>query len=327
MARRAILIAFLFAVLVGMAGAAFLWAWSRVEAPGPSVAETVVVIPPGAGVAGIAARLDAAGVIAGRWPFRLAARVLGADKGLRAGEYAFPAAVSVTGALALLRSGETVAHYLTVPEGLTTAEALALVNGADAMSGLATPDDAGGEGRLLPETYHYSHGDDRGALVRRMAAAQDAALADAWAGRAEDLPLATPAEMRVLASIVEKETAIAEERPQVAAVFLNRLKRGMRLQSDPTVVYGLTNGAGPLGRALSRADLKTPHAHNTYVNAGLPPTPIANPGRESLLAVARPADTDALYFVADGTGGHVFARTLAEHNRNVAKWRRLNRDR
>lgn len=325
MARRAILVAFVFAALVGLTGAAFLFLWSRAEAPGPSTLETVVVIPQGAGVANIAARLDAAGVVDGTWPFRLTARLLDADKTLRAGEYAFPPAVSITGALALLQSGKTVARYLTVPEGLTTAEVLSLVNQAEALSGLATSADARGEGRLLPETYHHSLGDDRGALVRRMAAAMQIALAEAWGQRDDGLPLRSADEMLILASIVEKETAVPAERSMVAGVFLNRLRRGMRLQSDPTVVYGLNDGAGPLGRPLSRADLKTAHAHNTYVIDGLPPTPIANPGRESLLAVAHPAVTDALYFVADGSGGHVFAETLQAHNRNVAKWRRLQR--
>jgi UPF0755 protein len=326
-ARRAVILSLLLiGLLAGAAGAGALWAWSRAEAPGPSTAETVVVIPPGTGVAGIAARLEDATVIASPLLFRLTARVMGADTALRAGEYAFPAAVSIVGALALLESGRTVARYLTVPEGLTTAEVLALVNGADAMTGLATAADAGGEGRLLPETYHYSYGDDRGALVRRMADAMDAALAEVWAARPDGFPLDGPAQLSILASIVEKETAVAQERPMVAAVFLNRLRRGMRLQSDPTVVYGLTGGAGPLGRALTRDDLAREHAYNTYAIPGLPPTPIANPGRASLDAVVHPAETDALYFVADGTGGHVFADTLEAHNRNVAKWRRLQRN-
>lgn len=325
MARRAIRVAFLFAALVGIAGAAFLYLLDRIEAPGPSAAETVAVIAPGSGVAAIAAKLGAAGVVAEPLLFRIAARLKGADKTLRAGEYAFPAAVSVAGALAVLQSGRTVARWLTIPEGLTTVEVLALVNGAEAMSGLASGSDAGGEGRLLPETYQYAHGDDRRALVRRMADAMDAALAEAWAARAEGLPLDGPEQALVLASMVEKETAVAAERPLVAAVFLNRLGKGMRLQSDPTVVYGLADGAGTLGRPLTRADLKVEHPYNTYVISGLPPTPIANPGRAALMAATRPADSGALYFVADGTGGHVFAKTLRDHNRNVARWRRIER--
>lgn len=325
MARRAILAAFLFAALAGFAGAAFSFLLHRIDAPGPSSGETVVVIASGSGVATIAARLADAGVVAEPLLFRLAARLRGDEKALRAGEYAFPAAVSVAGAIAVLKSGRTVAHWLTVPEGLTTVEVLALVNGAEAMSGIATEADAGGEGRLLPETYQYAYGDDRRSLVRRMANAMDAALAEAWAGRAEGVALDGPGQALVLASMIEKETAIAVERPLVAAVFLNRLAKGMRLQSDPTVVYGLASGSGTLGRALTRTDLKAEHPYNTYVISGLPPAPIANPGRAALTAATHPASSDALYFVADGTGGHVFAKTLKDHNRNVARWRKVER--
>ena len=178
------------------------------------------------------------------------------------------------------------------------------------------------EGSLLPETYHYGRGDRRAALIARMAAAMDETLAELWQGRAEGLPFDSPPAAMVLASIVEKETGLAAERRHVAGVFVNRLRRGMRLQSDPTVIYGLTGGAGPLGRPLTRADLETDHPYNTYRIDGLPPHPIANPGREAIAAVLDPLPTGDLYFVADGSGGHVFAPTLDEHNRNVANWRR-----
>ena len=223
----------------------------------------------------------------------------------------------------ILRSGETVVRRLTIPEGLTSQEIVAVVASAEGLRGdlVATP----GEGSLLPETYHYSWNDERGQLIERMAAAQQELLDELWANRDPDLPLASPEEALILASIVEKETAVDGERALVASVFFNRLKRSMRLQSDPTVVYGITQGQGPLGRALTRADLNAPSAYNTYLIDGLPPGPIANAGRAALVAVFHPASTSYLYFVADGSGGHAFAETLEEHNQNVAKWRKLQR--
>ncbi len=211
----------------------------------------------------------------------------------------------------------------TLAEGLTSHEIVALVEQAEALEGAveAVPS----EGSLLPETYHYARGDRRGDLVVRMSRARDELLRVLWPGRAPNLPVATPEHAVVLASIVEKETGVAGERPLVASVFVNRLQKGMRLQSDPTVVYGLTGGTGPLGRALTRKDLQAPSPNNTYLNRGLPPGPIANPGRAALEAVLNPAQTAFLYFVADGSGGHAFAKTLAEHNRNVAKWRKFQK--
>jgi UPF0755 protein len=180
---------------------------------------------------------------------------------------------------------------------------------------------------VLPETYAYQWGDSRTALLRRAEAAMATLLAELWAHRAPNLPLDSPGEAVTLASIVERETGLAEERPRVAAVFINRLRRGMRLQSDPTVAYAATGGAVALDRALSRADLDRDHPYNTYRNPGLPPGPIAAPGREALRAVLNPPATEELYFVADGSGGHAFARTLEEHNRNVARWRDLEHQR
>lgn len=221
----------------------------------------------------------------------------------------------------MLVDGRTVVHRVTVPEGLTSVEIVAIVAASEVLEGAVPPPPV--QGALLPETYHVARGDERAAVIGRMAEAMNEALARLWPTRAPDLPLASPAEAVILASIVEKETGIAAERAKVAGVFYNRLALGMPLQSDPTVVFALTDGKMPLGRALTRDDLAIDDPYNTYKVNGLPPGPIANPGLASLEAVLKPEATDALYFVADGTGGHAFARTLDEHNRNVAKWRKL----
>ncbi len=293
----------------------------RFEGPGPLATERIVIIPRGTGVEQIAQTLASAGVIETAILFELSVRVLEVGRRLKAGEYRFPAAVPMRGAVEILEHGQTVVHGLTVPEGLTSAQTVALVAAAKALSGDvgAVPD----EGKLLPETYHFKRDDERAVLLRRMAEAMDRTLAELWAKRAETLPLKTPDEALILASMIERETGVAGERSLVAAVFVNRLRRGMRLQSDPTVVYGITGGQGPLGRALTRQDVQAPSAYNTYTIDGLPPGPIANPGRAALEAALRPAESGYLYFVADGTGGHAFATTLQEHNRNVAKWRKV----
>jgi UPF0755 protein len=312
-------------MLAALAGVVVIAGWTQINAylarSGPSKEETVVVLERGAGLAEIARELRDARVIEQPLLFRLAVRVLDRDRDLKAGEYAFPAGVSPSTVIGMLSAGQTVARRLTVAEGLTVAEVFRLLEETEALDGeLPEPPP---EGSLLPETYFYALGDARTGLVRRMRRGMDEVLASLWAGRAPDLPLSSPKEALILASIVDKETSIAEERRKVAAVFVNRLRRGMRLQSDPTVIYGLTSGDGPLGRALTRNDWEHVSDFNTYRITGLPPAPIANPGREAIAAVLDPADVDYLYFVADGSGGHAFARTLAEHNRNVATWRRI----
>jgi UPF0755 protein len=329
MSPRALKLLAVLTMLVGLAAVVAIAVWSQTRAflveRGPSVSETVVVLPRGAGLDEITARLNAAGVIDRPWLFRLAVRLDGQDRALKAGEYAFPAGATPASVINMLARGETVARRLTVAEGLTVAEVFRLLAENEALSGELP--ELPPEGSLLPETYFYALGDDRAALVRRMQRGMRELLDELWPARAEALPLADRQEALILASIVDKETGVAAERPAVAAVFLNRLRQGMRLQSDPTVIYGLTGGNGPLDRELTRADWRHDSPYNTYRIYGLPPGPIGNPGRASLEAVLNPEDVDYLYFVADGSGGHAFGRTLDEHNRNVAKWRRIKNGR
>lgn len=304
---------------LGAAGlGAFGQARARFNAPGPLAADTNLVVPRGA-PAELGEALHKAGLVADAGDFRIAAAVTGfAGAGpLRASEFAFPARASLRQVLAILRTARPVQHRFTIPEGLTAAQIALLLDRADALGGPAAVPEEGG---VLPESYSYEHGMSRAAMVERAAAAMRRTLARVWAERAENLPLGNPEEMVTLASIVERETARPEERARVAGVLLNRLKRGMRLQSDPTVIYAATGGAMTGGRTLSRADLDRDNPYNTYRVAGLPPGPIGSPGLAALQAVARPMATDELYFVADGQGGHSFARTLEDHNRNVARW-------
>jgi UPF0755 protein len=325
MSARALKFLALLSIVTALAGAVVIAAWSQLNAylvrPGPAIEETVVVLPRGAGLGQIATMLVDAGVIQHPWLFRLAVRMLGRDRELKAGEYAFPARATPQGVIAMLAKGETVARRLTVAEGLTVAEIFQLLETTPTLEGELPPPPE--EGSLLPETYFYAFGDSRAGLVRRMEDAMRKTLDELWLQRAEGLPFRTRREALILASIVDKETGVAGERDKVAAVFINRLRRGMRLQADPTVIYGLTEGDGALGRELNRRDWEHDSAYNTYQIDGLPPGPIGNPGRASIEAVLRPANVDYLYFVADGSGGHAFARTLAEHNRNVAQWRKL----
>lgn len=306
-----------------VAVAVSLYLLARIDAPGPLAEDKTLLIPKGSGTFDIAEQLSRAGVVSDEYLFAAAVAAVGRDVSLKAGEYQFAAGLSMRGVIDLLQSGKTVVHRLTVPEGYTTAQILEVLRAAHGLFGEI--EGKPGEGTLLPETYHYTWGDSRQALVERMRAGLKKAADDVWAKRDAGLPLKSREEMIVLASIVERETGIAAERPRVAAVFVNRLRHGMKLQSDPTVIYGLSNGGGSIDRQLSKADLAAKHPYNTYVIDGLPPGPIANPGLASLQAVAHPAESDELYFVADGTGGHVFAKTLADHNRNVARWRRLEK--
>jgi len=311
-------------ILVTLVGAAAIWRLQDLYvSPGPAAEPVRVLIPRGAGGEAIADQLAANGAIASTWAFLAGARVDGHLGKLKAGEYAIPARASAREVAALLASGRTVVRRVTLVEGHTSAQIAAIVRGLEGAEG-EVPSIA--EGTLLPDTYFYSWGESRARLIERAVRAQREAMAELWPKRAPDLPLRTPEEALILASIVERETGHADERARVAAVFVNRLRIGMRLQADPTVAYGV-DPSGPLGRPLSRADLDNRHPWNTYAHAGLPPTPIAHPGRAAIEATLNPPKTDELYFVADGEGRHVFARTLAEHNRNVARLREIERAR
>ena len=296
---------------------------------GPSTPQTIVILRRGAGLSEIADTLDEAGVIRSAMVFNLAARLSGAASELKAGEYNFPSRASMSEVLGKIRRGEIVRHMVTIPEGVTSAQAAAILMRHPVLVGVApTPP----EGALLPETYDVQRGEDRAVVLKRMIDARDTALARLWAGRKPGLPVDTPDEAVTLASIVEKETGIASERPRVAAVFVNRLRKGMRLESDPTIIYGISRGEPLLDatgrrRGLRQSELARPNPYSTYQIAGLPPTPIANPGLDALKAVLNPPETDELFFVADGSGGHVFARTFDEHLRNVARWREVEQQR
>jgi UPF0755 protein len=306
-----------------VAAGAFQYLKIRFERPGPLAAETVIVIPKGAGLASIAGQLEAAGIVDDANIFRLGVRFLDLSRSLQAGEFAFVAGITMRETAETIAAGKTVLHRLTAPEGETTKTVLDLLEATPILTGPVPSSLA--EGELLPETYYFSRGDTRAQVAERMRRSMTELLAELWPERAEGLPLPTPRAAVILASIVEKETGLPEERPLIAGVFINRLRKPMRLQSDPTVTYGITLGQAPLGRLLTRADLNKPTPYNTYQIDGLPPGPIANPGRKSLEAVLHPAATDYLYFVADGTGGHAFAKTLKEHQKNVAKWRKVQR--
>jgi len=308
-------------VLAAVAGVAFVWFQREVHGPGPLAAPATVIIAPGSGLAVISHQLANAGVVRAPWMFQAEARRSGQSRALKPGEYRFDTQVSLADALKKIVDHDVVLRFVTVPEGLLTAEILRVVDAAEGLQGDLPA--IAQEGVLLPETYRYEWGDRKDAVIARMRAAHAKTLDELWAARAPDLPLATPEEALILASIIEKETGVPEERARVAAVFVNRLRIGMRLQSDPTVAYGL--GAAMGERELTRADLAQPTPYNTYVMSGLPPAPICNPGRASIAAALHPAETNELYFVATGTGGHAFAATLDAHNRNVAAWRKLVR--
>jgi len=318
--RAFLLVAGLLMMVGGGAAAYAFWTY---DAAGPLTASSVVLVPRG-GLDQVADVLEQEGVVRSAFALRTAAVATRGQGSVRAGELEFPAAASLRQVLSVLRTAHPVQHRLTIPEGLTATQVGLLIDHAPALEGdPAVPE----EGRLLPETYAYERGTARATLIERGRVAMDRALERNWAARSPAVPLDTARDALILASIVERETAKPDERPRVAAVFLNRLRRRMKLQSDPTVVYGVSGGTGVLEHGLTRAELERPDPYNTYRINGLPPGPISMPGLGSLRAVTQPAETDDLFFVADGSGGHVFARTLEEHQRNVARWRGVERGR
>ncbi len=312
-------------VIVGIValGAGIFAAKVQFERPGTLDQARAITVDRGGSLNIIADQLQKDGVISSKWLFVGGVTIARQQNALKAGEYLIPAHASMRDIMDAMVTGKGILYSITIPEGLTSQQIVDRLKSEDILVGdiAETPP----EGSLLPETYKFTRGDTRESILTRMERERDRVVADVWQRRAPDLPVTTPDELVVLASVVEKETALADERSRVAAVFVNRLRLNMRLQSDPTVIYGLFKGAGkPSGYTLSRADLEKQSPYNTYVIAGLPPGPIANPGRASLEAVANPSRTRDLFFVADGTGGHAFAETYEAHLKNVTRWRDIS---
>jgi UPF0755 protein len=312
-------------LLAVVLGALAYWGNQRFEEPGPLVQDKVVNIPRGLGVRDIGELLTREGVIRDPWIFVAGAvvmKVRGAD--LKFGEYQFAKGASSRDVAETLVDGKVVLHQFTVAEGLTSEQIVARLLEHDKLTGAIR--EVPREGSLLPDGYRFSRGTTRDDMVKRMQAAQQRILKEAWDRRASDLPVKSPEQLLILASIIEKETGKSDERTRVAAVFVNRLKSKMKLQSDPTIIYGLVGGKGSLGRGILRSEITQPTPYNTYVIEGLPPGPIANPGRASIEAAANPARTKELFFVADGTGGHAFSETYDQHQKHVAKLRGIEKD-
>lgn len=317
----------MFSVLIvaGVVGLGVLGvARQQITAPGSHLEPIEFQVAKGAKMVEVAENLAKSGAVSSALMFRLAARYSGKERAIKFGDYEIPAKANMEEILALLASGGNVQYRVTIPEGMTSAMAVARLMAEEKLTGKI--DVLPPEGSLFPDTWQFQRGEDRNAVIARMQAKMISVLDEAWENRDPDTPLKSKAELLILASIIEKETRPAEH-GSVASVFINRLRRGMRLQTDPTVIYGITAGEAPLGRGLTRSELRKKTPYNTYLIDGLPPTAIANPGEASIRAAAQPDETPYLYFVADGTGGHAFAETLQEHNRNVAEWRRIERER
>lgn len=319
------------AVLVGAGlGAGWFWLQNEVSKDGPLTTATIFTVERGVGLARVAGRLEQAGVVKDARLVRLKARIDGTENAVKAGTYRVPARASVATVLAQLIAGDVIRLRLTIPEGLTTAEILRRVEAADVLSG-DMPERDIPEGVLLPDTYIFGTGTTRTQFIKRMELGQTELLDRLWPQRDQGIPVKTPREAVILASVVEKETGQAEEREMVAGLFTGRLLKGMRLESDPTIIYGVSRGE-PLTnrqgqrRTLYRSEIDRKTDWNTYQIDGLPKTPICNPGAEAIAAVLNPPETEYVFFVADGKGGHLFAKTYAEHQRNVAAYRRFERE-
>ena len=316
------IITLLLLLMIG-AGAVYYYGRQVLEAPGPLQEDKIVNIPR-AGKRDIADTLNKEGVIdVNPWVFIGSVYALKAAADLKPGEYAFQKNASLRDVIGVIVEGKVVQHSVTIPEGLTSEQIVARLSDNDIFAGSVR--EIPREGTLLPETYKFPRGTSRDQVIQRMQQAQKRVLTDIWERRSPDLPVKTPEQLVTLASIVEKETGKPDERSRVAAVFVNRLRQKIKLQSDPTIIYGLVGGKGTLGRPIKRSEIAQPSPYNTYVIEGLPPGPISNPGRASLEATANPARTRDLYFVADGSGGHAFTETYGEHQKNVAKLRAMEK--
>ncbi len=311
-------------VFLGL-GALFAWGQREFHNPGPTTEEVVFEVPRGANLTRVTEALVKQGVISNPSVFRIGARYTKRDGKLKFGEYAIPAHASMDEILDILTSGKSIQYFITLPEGLYTAEIIAKIQANKDLTG--DIENVPPEGMMAPDTYSFNRGDTRQSVVDRMVRAQEKILDEAWAGRAPDLPLKNKEELLILASIVESEAGGAGEWAKVASVFYNRLAANMRLQADATLRYGLTEGKERLRRGLRESELAKETPYNTYVIPALPPTPISNPGREAIFATANPAKTNYYYFVLDGSGGHAFAENYKQHQRNVAAWRAIERER
>ena len=322
-------LSFCLLLLAGLAAAGGYGVYAYLK-PGPLAEQKLVLIDRGMGVSAIAGRLEKEGVISNAFLFKGAAYLTPMGNSLKAGEYEFAARVPAGEVMRMLHDGDVYDRKITIREGLTSWEVVQLINADEELQGDPVTE-IPPEGSLLPETYSFITGETKQDKIDEMRAAMTKALDELWEKRSADLPVQTKEEALALASIIEKETGKPEERRRVAGVFVNRLKRGIPLQTDPSVIYAITkgkhknDGKGPLGRRLLKKDLEIDSPYNTYKYPGLPPGPIANPGRASIEAALNPEENDYIYFVADGTGGHIFAKTLAEHNKNVQEWRKIRR--
>ena len=314
-------------VLVIIAVGAFFWEGANFDAAGPAAGtgarETDVVIKPGVGLKGISQELADAGTVQNPFLFQIGVRLRRTTPSLKAGEYAIPSHASMADIMGILISGKTIQHKITVAEGLTSAMVAKLIGADPVLKGKMFAPPA--EGTVLPQTYLFVRGTTRGEILARMQKAQRDLVEKMWKRRSDGLPFETPEQALTLASIVEKETSLPDERRHIAGVFVNRLRLGMKLQSDPTIIYTITGGY-PLGRGIRQSELVKATVYNTYVNVGLPPTPICNPGTDSIQAVLNPPETKDLYFVAAGNGGHVFSATIDDQAKNVAALRARERE-
>ncbi len=329
---RALVALFVLALIgAAAAGAAYFWFKDQISAPGPMAGadDQIVLIERGSGVITVGQQLEAKGLITDARLFRLAARLEGEDTVIKAGEYLIPSDASMVEILELLEEGKVILYPVQVIEGSTISQAMRVIESAPFLTG--DMPEMPEEGAFLPDTYHFMRNTTREDVVTRLKAAQDTLMEEIWPARQADLPIKTPEEAVILASIVEKETGGIKDDDIVASVFINRLNLGMRLETDPTVIYGVSKGerltrtinGRQVQRGLYRSELDRETPYNTYIIYGLPPTPICNPSEAALRAVLQPAESDYLFFVADGAGGHAFSKTYPEHQKRVAEWRRI----